>query len=486
MKKGQVSMFIILGVFILGGTLLVMNLRSAEQDTRDGVEDATPLQDSLLRSIDVCVQGYLDSMLHALFTQGGILYEEDGGLFNSSDFRTELYNNRSVLYGVLNGSDGYDVPLNFKPYGLPDFFSNVDGLFTELSPGTIYAAPSGLFNRQGFKSLPFFGTNQLLPLCERHGPNGVNVSNTAFSCHTSVYGEGNTVQSQLNRALSQRIRSCMENPSLQERYSLRTSGSGNVSVVFGEQDILVEADLSISYTHSRSERTIPVLRLSYPYRVKHIYTLGFLMAQQDTRDIFFEKNTSYQNLTGCRISGSARCWDERIIVTVERNVSGYDDLVIIQDRATRLETLRAADQFLTFQFFVENRRPYLDYISNKTVGTADGTFEILNIPLVVRDPDEEEITIRSIRRKQNEHGAYINPQYYYPLTGEWISEPDIDELVLQPGQDINITCEDYCHLVPSSPPPFQEYYRTRHFFIAEIEDREGLRDYQIFSVTINP
>jgi hypothetical protein len=481
MKRGQISLFIIIGMFILGGALFFLFLKGEqEREIRNTLGQITPVRDSLLASLDNCVQGHVDVVLRDLFKQGGVLFEEQGGVISESDIRTSVYDDAIVRYGILKDSEGYDVPVNFKPDNLVPPFNSVTGLFTETSAGSIYAAPAGLFNRQEFMQFPFFGNNVLFPLCDRYGPNGVNVSDTAFSCHPALYGDGVTIQSQLNRALTQRLRSCTENVALQERYALDTLGSGNVSVIFGERDILVDIDLSILYYYSGADRSIPSLQFSYPYRVKQLYSFGYLIAREDTRDIFFDKSVSYVDVTGCLFTGSSRCWDESITVIIKRGVSGTSDFVSIEDRNTRLGTLPLADPFLRFQFFVENRRPYLEYISNKSIVTTQNAK--LEIPLIFKDPDEEATVTYRVHRLTNSLGVPVDPQYFDPVSKAWRGDESIPSLNFSLSEQTEISCDRYCKGVPGSSPT--TYYLTRHFFIAEILDRGALSDYQIFSVTI--
>ena len=475
-KKGQVTLFVILGILLLISFFFIARLLThTQRDIADALEDATPLQDSFVRSIEYCVNAHLDGILDTIFRQGGYLYEDNGGLFLESEISFEKYNSFRIPYGIINATPGYIVPTNLKPSDLPPPFNDIDGLFTE----NVFGFSTGLFNKEEFLRLPFFGQNTLPMLCDREGKNGINLTGTAFSCHTFLYGSERTIQSQIQRALSQQVRTCFEDSSLLERYQVTTTGSGLVEILLGENDVTVYIDISANYLLN-GNKTISQFIFNYPYRVKRLYTMAYLLAERDVTDIFFNKDEDYADIMGCQIAGSPRCWDRHITVEIKRDEFGYNDVVILQDRNTRFENaLNSLDPYLTIYFAVQNRRPYLEFIQDMNLVLSPSS--TILIDALAMDPDEENITIHSIGPQMID--GYPRESEYFQ--SEWIPTTSIPRPSLEPYVPYVVDCTSYCVIRDVLPDGSSIYYSTRHFYTAKVQDREGLFDYQNFSITLS-
>ena len=87
MKKSQISLFIILGIFLLIVFSLIMFVQSNET-TENGdqqIQDNMPSSSSFENQFAKCVQDKTELGFDILLKQGGIIYEDQGGIFPRPD-----------------------------------------------------------------------------------------------------------------------------------------------------------------------------------------------------------------------------------------------------------------------------------------------------------------------------------------------------------------------------------------------------------------
>lgn len=487
MKKSQISMVIVLGLVLVIVVFLLFGLRSAvDQRVIDrALEDSVPIANAFEKHFRQCVNYHLDVTLDQIFQQGGVIYMDQGGPFRRSQIISTIINGLTVTHGVISATS-YSVPKSFSPIN-----NQINSL---------YDFSTGLFFQDFIVNQPPFGQVKLPKLCNRNGPNPSNVTNTSRSCVGMLYNflgnDVESVQSQLNHLLSSKVIQCLEDAPITQRYTLNQTGDGGVSVIFGDEDITLDINLTVSYQENNVEYFFNGLNYSFPYRVKRLYSLGYLMASFDIRNIFFDidNRTKVQFLPPCTYTGSTPCLDNLIDIDIQRinDTSGKYSIVTLRDRGTKLENLWRSrnNNYLELVFIIENRRPYLEYIAD--IDAIGGVPKA--ILLEVWDPDEDVSVIlaqgwneikRTVVSGTPKAPEYFSASYVWtPLSSSdsnAAGEHLVDKLQSVPiGQMITLNCQEYC-----LPRPGVSFYETRYFMTAKVWDGQDF-DFQDFVITIKP
>jgi hypothetical protein len=495
---------------LLFGSIIMLNSSIQTVTIDEGLESV-----NLVRYVEQCMQIKVETTVDLLFKQGGWLYKEDGGyISDTSDLVTTLFLNNldagtrqaHIAYGITDDSNPvYQVPLNYK---------------RPLNTLNAFGHPEGVFNTDA--STPYFGRNVLPKLCNRNGPNGIH-ADAAFSCLPQLYNYGdvdknNTIQSQLNHALSGAVFSCVQDA--QTRYDFSHEGDGSVDIVFGDTTLEVPVNLTLLGDNFKTP-----LSFSYDMRVKQLYSFVYLFVDRDTKDINFDKRTDAATITSCTFDG-LNCYDDSLIVTilpefVENNSSAttipgyeFDDILVISDRRSPLTYTSSKNNFierdfLLFQFAVENRRPYLEVMPNlptdaRIIGDDFSAIARSNLErtftfdMFFYDPDED------VERMYADDIYYTivrdgTPQYYsasaatrLTLVSSYFDQLDLtyrtDGLPGLQGE-ITVSCSTQCHY-SSSPLTDPDSYSTSYYYMkARINDGEldGFHeDFQTFDIVVSP
>lgn len=482
MKNSQISVFVILGLFFLILIFLLINTNSRlisdrfERGLGDSIPEALPFEAHL----EGCIQNVFDNVLDQLFRQGGILY--DSSFYSQYTIPNTFEEGIPVLHGIINYVP-IDIPLNFKPQYV-DFQGDIGIAYIETLFGS--SDNLGLFlNTSISTNLNLLGTSILPKLCLLDGPN--SYYSDSNNCHILLYGSGNsTVESQLVEKLTESISSCFYEDSVQRRYNLDIDGDGTISILFADDYTYLNINYSIIHTGENTDYFFDSLSYAFPYRIKKLYSLIYLSAFLETHDFSFDiSNRDFlEIIAGCSYDGSISCLDDAILVEVTPKEIGFSryHLVTFTDISSQLRSLDT-DSFLTFQFIIENRRPYLEYIPD--IQTGGGNF---TITLSLDDPDpgdfEKIITYDLLEIVTN---SELTTKYYY--SGSWVevtSEQNsqgnliIDQLQgIAVGEVFTIDCTEYCVFIGS------QYYPTRYFLRASVSDGQYF-DYQDFNLTVVP
>ena len=385
MKRGQVTIFIIVGIVLVIGFAFFFFLTSDETTSRfEGSLDDIGKKNFQLQDVfEICAREKLELAADMLFKQGGIIYEDQGGPFERPDirifdvgidqekipYRAVENEDLTINYGIRNEVPIiYQVNKNFKQAGA---FRGLDSVSD--------VAKTGIFHQT--EKPPYFGTVGLPKLCNRNGPNNPENPDALFTCLPQLYNSGEfdentTVQSQLNTVLTKLVASCLGEDMITDLFDFEIEGDGSVETTFTQEETVLDINFSLTEQGSGTEK-ITTPRFTFPLRIKKLYTLGYLMAERDSNDIFFNSAEDYNNITVC--SGS--CWDPQMQVNVVENFletsrPGFqrDDLLEIQDRVSEINnpfkpveldnTEVSSRTFLTFNIPIQNRRPYLETIQD--------------------------------------------------------------------------------------------------------------------------
>ena len=544
-KKSQITIFIILGIFITIVFLFMIKLKNVavNETYTEEIEKNLPVELNLDDYFENCVEQKVDYYVDLLLKQGGYIYKSQGGPIEQNLIEIRAVGGGSeknvildeslplpliLNYGILNEIEvSLKVPKNFKKVG------SIQGLDTKSG-----GVNTGLFYPESQQK--YFGTNVLPRLCNKDGPNSPE-GILSYTCNPLLYNRGGfdrnfTIQSQLNFVLSTEIKKCLDNPEISSFFSIRTEGDGSVSVTFGDEDLSVDSNLTIYYNENQKVKQLNI-KYSFPIRLKKIYTLGYLMAEKEIKDIFFDKTKDYKDFYSC----NGNCWDSNIEVKLNQKflkktesydfAKNFDDLLVITDRRTQIKNSfnpqpKSKNIFnngthLTFMYLVENRRPYLEYIPDlphpsRPILCVDYGKNPFSKPkrtvyftIKVLDPDEGDVDEiysqysspsqqSSLKLEQSGEGYYFNPKLspgtwdIYPNSNNVFPKRDYKTMVDKTMVDktivdtfvLSCTNQAKCRSVSCKQNP--NYYITRYGFKLEVKDEGGLSDFQKFYLTLSP
>lgn len=321
-KRGQITVYIIIGMVILFLAILFFYLRGTAEKA-EGMQELIKSQKipDEIKPIITYVTASLDTAaregLYLVGMQGGCIYEIQGGL-TFDNTRYILYNDgndeHNVSYGINKQETEY---LSFyQPYP-PEY------PWDSSSPATKFPYIAGALNINHGK----FGVYNLPPL------------------DSSVP----SIQLQLESFITRYLQKNMNLISLFDEQGFDiTPGEMNVSVVIGENDVTAFLTYPLEIT---KESTDEVTNISYFYtnhqiRLRTVYNLAHDIIKEDIVKILFD------------ISDTSNNRDSMTIKKMESD-SGHDDIIIIRDNKSMLYA-----KPYTFQFARENRYPALHYIKD--------------------------------------------------------------------------------------------------------------------------
>jgi len=314
--KGQISLFLVLGVVLLGiaiGAYYLISVYSVDDDL-----DSKGL---VLTGVgaDACVRQVALEGLRIIGLQGGVLFDSDGGPYASAD--TDTY------VSILSQE-------------------NIDKVYTglvknpNLVPPPAYPIPGAdaLVLQQTYDNV--WGINTLPPLCDQAAQHS-----TAY-CSRSSFDDKN-IQRQLKQFIQSNVNEwCLD----REGNNLDWEGA-NFEVFFNLDDVAV-------YVRNVKFVSSGEVAVELPVRLKRIYTAMYQAVRSDARDILFNKQTDLSTLAGCSFPGSSYCFTEGLTYSVLRDVtpSGHD-LLVIRDEKSIIDGTSFA-----FYTAIENRRPVVNLL----------------------------------------------------------------------------------------------------------------------------
>ncbi len=327
-KKGQITIFIILGIVLLAGASFMFYLSSKKADK---VEQKTSLNtDKIETYIQTCIDSALKKNMLLIADQGGLLYKSQNGPYDDFDkrFKGQLYieyegKNLPFVIAQPFGSDGY-------------YFSKPDKYPWIMFP----------YTQAGTKSyLGYFGINYLSPL------------NKQFK---------RSIQEEIETATLEDIKKC-DLKIFDAEYDLK-SEEPVVELIFANATILhVDYLISVSERKTNSKKEVRNFTSIIPINFARMYSFIAMIAQQDSQNLSFDMSSATTN---------------NFIVTVKENFSKKDDVITVQDRIGKID-----GKPYNFKFARANRYPALEFL-NVTLNKGQSITAIA--PKAI-DPDEDGI-----------------------------------------------------------------------------------------------
>ena len=356
-KRGQVTVYIIIGIIILFLAILLFYFRGTTEKEM-GMQELVRAQKipKEARPITNYVTTQLDDAtkkgLLLIGMQGGYIYESQGvphiqdPTGEGSDFIYD--NNYKVSYDIYKQDSDLFYFYFHEPWPYPwKKFPNVGGEYF----------PAG-FN--------IFGINNLPPL---NGPDPISI------------------ESQLTEFITNYLRDKINLIIFDEQgFEIDADVNKiNVSVIIGENDVIVflEYPLGINKTITNTITNVSYFYTNPQIRLKKVYNFVYDIISKDTVDILF--NITNINNIPSYIEG----------INIKKNESAYclnsccDDLIIIKDNKSMLYA-----KPYTFQFARENRYPALHYLDIPMLqfeGYSNAVITEDDINPKADDPDEDVI-----------------------------------------------------------------------------------------------
>ena len=518
LKKGksQVTLMVIVGFVVLivfmlflfsVNTLNSLKVRSEAKKALTNFIETSTIQQYTLS----CIDTVLNDGLEKITLQGGNIYDYQcpAGLcgVNTSDFiqgkdfleinisnlniDNNLYEDNTTLinvsYGMLiskndDAGEIYISNSNSLPptYPIPFKVLNEISGFGDYVAGYFVPMLEGLY---GEIHLPF--------LCE-------NYEDCKYDSQIFASFTNKSMQKQLEEYLEVNVKDCV-NFSYFEKltpYNI-TEGEVDANINFGVDKVSVVLDFPLQIDVQGKEPVTEILTFNKDknYRLTKVYRLIHTMLKYDSFDLFFDP-LSYKNVYNggsidfnCKMLDRSRCYDNQISVykfSYYTDVAGtrHDDLIVVVDNASKI-----LGKPLIFPYFIENRRPALDYIHeypNPELDIVVFENQTINLNPQAYDPDNDTIQKYEYSGWREDFYTDFDKDQWYDELG-WLDDPP-----------------DYAHYTtihndnPHNWTNSQQYIDTEqnasyhvkygelgyHDVNITIWDSEGLRDWQTIKILV--
>ncbi|MBD3312878.1 hypothetical protein GF345_00390 [Candidatus Woesearchaeota archaeon] len=358
-RKSQLTAFMLIGILMLAifGFLYFISNQSVTSDTDTRLEEA----EEAIRDTNILRQ-YITLCLRDNLKEALILAGQQGGRIEPPAEYAELDGNM-IGYGITQKQ--FD-----REYPGPPAYPCVNAPATTSYPCS--SNPNNLLSPKKF--FPF-GEINLTPLCD---PDGLNSpAGGGRPCPTGTYGE-NSIQERIKGFIEANIGECINLTPLEQSTGFGIeNGSPNVSVLFGEEEVIARITYPLNVTFG-TESSIQLFnyQTSLPVRLKKVYGLAYYIASLDTYDLEFSPEEDFSDYL----------YFNRPVLP-PMNVSQYPadsggTIIQVNDSASMIE-----GSIYTFRFAVANRHPALDPVPDASVNED----QTITISTAAYDPDDNDM-----------------------------------------------------------------------------------------------
>lgn len=509
MKKSQITVFIVLGivVMIIFGLFYFVNSQGSEGALKKKVNKAFSdfLSSSQFTKVTTnCLELTTQEGLFLVGMQGGRIYSfqaKEGFQISPSYFyHTYNYteeNPNGTLYNVSYGIRAQN-PINMISPDPPDY----------PYPGSLVVDPINHFNpyhdsvcSQANYSGVFLLHNKsnprlwpLIPaLCNSKGQN----PSSRNSCEHYAYPGQKSIQDYLESYIAEKIKACINFSYYNTSTYSIVYGNATPAITMGDNDLTATLNLSLIVslkgkpprTEWLSFATTPKIRFKQsdelahhligqcpsnsPYLIADGYNIFFNITRDDPGDCLSGRQPcktmgfdAYKIKDYCSMNNCSKT----------RHLN-YSDLLIIEDSLSMVH-----DRPYRFQFFVENRRPALDFIDENI--TANTTyFRYLNTTFYLNATQiyGNGYPLSDAYNIQMKAGNTVR---VYPFG----ADPDEDELTYSYYQMSGGPVTTSCALVAAAQPNFDVQCLLAGYtqIVLNVSDNEGLYDYQVLKINVMP
>jgi len=378
MKKGQVTIFIIIGILAIASFSMVQRVKqeAIEQQLTQDIEEVTDNlfeTTTIQRYVEICLDELSRKALYFVQHQGGVIYPYQGtSLYEANprfiDFKLGSNYSSNITYGIVNDRSYYGVdspryPCSHKYGEAPTFCGFIDNV--SIFP---------LLERR--KNRIMFGVDNLNPLCR-----------TDKDCQY-FYGTKsgfNSIQEQIETYIKKNMNTCVNFTNFFEvlNQNVTIDNEPEVKVQFKPRSMEIDLSYSLNLTSSQGF-TSKLLEFQSLIQtdMMTMYSLAYEIILNEIT------NLSYSPLMIYDYPGIS---NYQYQFSHLRNYYMGDDIVRIINPNNYL-----LGKNEIFQFSIENRPPALDYIPSKFPSEEEYDIIIMeNNSLVIKpfakDPDDDQL-----------------------------------------------------------------------------------------------
>ncbi|MGM5483728.1 MAG: hypothetical protein ACQER9_02310 [Nanobdellota archaeon] len=370
-KRGQISVFIILAIILLVFFFFIMHIRNtiemleSEENVKKEVDKFSDNKLPLKKFFDQCIISKSRKTIDDIMIKGGAIDENE----------------------VLKKGYYFTTGINSTPYTYAKIPLNIDSRYG-FNTTSSFGVKNGFFNSG--EKYPFFGKIVLPKLCNKDGINSVKSDSINYSCIPRSYNIGDedinlTIQSRLQDNIKNNISGCIAKASDIELYDFKIEGNGNVSSLFSDNGVIIFINYSI-YDNEDKSYLAKGLRYEFPLRVKKLYNTAYKVMQKEIKDFSYEikegqvKEDNYISINKTTV-------DSGILVSMidYKSKSLYNKNI--------KNELDINEEFLSFNFFIENRRPFIEPVDDININSDEARYTLPErkerVSLKFYDPDDE-------------------------------------------------------------------------------------------------
>jgi hypothetical protein len=494
MKKGQVTIFVVLGIVLVAIFAFAMLARTALIKDNLQVKAQTMVDSAASQALNTyvssCVEKIAKDGIKLIYIQGGNLYTDQRGPINfsiwtkGSDYLPYNYSNRTinVSYAIHEYENcNITTPFLSPPlYPYPfSYLADVQRFFTAANVNNCtYYNPT--------KYSGFYGSNDLSRLCSLKGPNKYQNNSDVrnYTCDPMYFSYDSrlSMQDQLDYYIEQHLPYCTNFSDFNQRSSGKMSiiNKPKVQVVYGINNAVIKANYPfIVNIDGKQVTTVYDFSTPLPLNLKGLYSCAFDLVKKEAQDVFFNKTSSFYTLSNC----NGYTYNEYREVCPQCTNASFDDIISIADPHSIIDGTP-----LTFLFGIKNRRPALEYIHNDTYYAyrliADLQFRE-NDTIIVKpqgfDPDEGLLHYNySLWREDYEE--YFNASCCSVVD----CSINLSQCMVRNYTNPKNWTSSLLFQQTKKDAAYQSQYGEAglHFVNISVWDKEGLLDYQIVRILI--
>lgn len=535
--RAQVTLFVILGIVLLLAVTIILylqqfatNQRLADQ-ARDSVMDFVEVN-AINHYVTSCLDKVATEGLVLLGEQGGVIYDYQGGLTNTSslDFQEggaylpynhtiqtqdENANNitigrlRNVSYAIQNYIDcSLFEPPYPAIYAIPSTsYYPVKDVYLRNYQTTYMNFDYGCF--RGFFSQPylgvsgFLGKNNIPRLCYHNGSNKPNEipagSNPCEFRHYDTPEDPTSIQRQLEVYVQNNMQTCVDFSPFTDNYTgynitVNEEAISVSSVLQKPQGIVIKATYPFSVSVGNKQPLIEKVNFQTTLHVniRQLYDYYFQTVINMVRDPFYNLLEDWNNVS---VAGN-HYYRNSFELEYERSptynyinpFSYLDDVLTITDTSSLLK-----GRPYSFTFAIKQRKPVLEYLHNPIqYGTINGekidyqffTNSTIEINPLAAEPDYDDVKF-TYKGWKEDYDEWLNTTCCQAQggcnlsnhTGCLVQEPN-------PAPQLWTTSSHFNSSVGYSQIESNESDIGYHNVTVIVEDEHGYKDFQIVRILI--
>lgn len=385
-KRGQVTVFVILGIVILvvvlfaiftASTLSKLKIQSAANKAVESYLASEAVNYYVYTCMDAAVTSAIDDFA----LQGGLFYDYQRGPYKitENDFaKTYIpfslsYPNTlgettiryfNVSYSILD--TGYCSIVSPLPPEYPlsrTFIRDLYGIYNDENRNN-----DCLVNfKEGYALSGFAGANNMSRLCTLGGNNTRSISNIEFSpCYKSVIKNINkSAEHLLEEQISLRMKECAKFEIFVDD-NITVLNDPVTKVTYTSDSLFAETTYNLSVKIKNKEPIVVKHSFNYKSNIRialvHNYVMSLVKA--DSQEFFFNVFNDYKTYPLHGEVDPGRFFDSEYMNVKILNFTDcdncpekYDKLIIVEDKKSKI-----GNRSLTYITAVKNRRPALDFI----------------------------------------------------------------------------------------------------------------------------